>query len=356
MKKLFAALLSAAMLLSLVSCGGDTATSPAPSAPAAESESVSSTFKAAMVTDVGGINDQSYNSMSWAGMQKAHDELGIDVKYYESKTDADYEANMITAIDEGYNLIICVGYLMVDALSEIAPQYPDTKFAIIDAYVDEPNVTGINFASEQCSYLVGVLAAQMSQTGNIGLVMGGTGDAMNLFAFGYYAGALDTNPDIAIQAYNANNYADVAGGKSAALHMYANDADVVYQVAGSTGLGVIEAAKEKGLYAIGVEVDQSYLAPEAVITSALRLIDNAVLQVCQAAMEDTLEGGIAMYDLSNNCVGYAETDLLSAEALSAVQDAQAKIISGEIKVPRTNDDFVAKYGAGLYTLDEALNG
>ena len=91
MKKLFAALLSAAMLLSLVSCGGDTATSPAPSAPAAESESVSSTFKAAMVTDVGGINDQSYNSMSWAGMQKAHDELGIDVKYYESKTDADYD-------------------------------------------------------------------------------------------------------------------------------------------------------------------------------------------------------------------------------------------------------------------------
>lgn len=354
MKKLIAALLSVGMLLSLASCGDSAGPNPSGSAPTQEAEN--STFKAAMVTDVGGINDQSYNSMSWAGMQKAQEELGIEVKYYESRTDADYEANMITAIDEGYSLIICVGYLMVDALSEIAPQYPDIQFAIIDAYVDEPNVTGINFASEQCSYLVGVLAAQMSKTNNIGLVMGGTGDAMNLFAFGYYAGALDTNPDITVQAYNANNYADVAGGKSAALNMYANGADVVYQVAGSTGLGVIEAAKEKGLYAIGVEVDQSYLAPEAVITSALRLIDNAVVKVCKAAMDGTLEGGISMYDLSNECVGFAETDLLTPEAIAAAQDAQAKIISGEITVPRTNDDFVAKYGAGLYTLDEALNG
>lgn len=312
-------------------------------------------FKAAMITDVGGINDQSYNTMSWAGMQKAHEELGIEVKYYESKTDADYEVNMITAIEEGYDLIICVGYLMVDTLTEVAGQHPDTQFAIIDASVDLPNVTDIRFASEQCSYLVGVLAAKMSKTNNIGLVMGGTGDAMNLFAFGYYAGAIDTNPNITIQAYNANNYGDVAGGKSAALNMFANNADVVYQVAGSTGLGVIEAAKEKGLYAIGVEVDQSYLAPEAVITSALRLIDNAVLQVCKSAMEGNLKGGVAMYDLSNDCVGYADTSLLTDEARAAVEEAKNKIISGQIVVPANNNDFVAAYGANLYTLDEALN-
>ena len=379
MKRLIALMLMAVMVFSLAACGGnatkeDKAAEPTEAAeneqeaaPAEEGETEEETpaeegeteekadgegFKAAMITDVGGINDQSYNSMSWAGMQLAEKELGIEVKYYESKTDADYESNMITAIDEGYDLIICVGYLMVDALTEVAGQYPDVQFAIIDSQVDLPNVTGIRFASEQCSYLVGVLAAEMSETGNIGLVMGGIGEAMDLFAYGYYAGAIDTNPDIQIQEYNANSYSDVAGGKTAALRMFTNGADVVYQVAGSTGLGVIEAAKEEGLYAIGVEVDQSYLAPEAVLTSALRLIDNAVLKVCQAAMEGTLEGGIAMYDLSNECVGFAETDLLSEEALAAAKEAQEKIISGEIKVPTTKEDFEAAYGTGLYTLNE----
>lgn len=353
MKRITALLLAFLMLVSLAACGSQPAQEPVSTSGATSGND--DAFKAAMITDVGGINDQSYNTMSWAGMQKAQEEFGIEVKYYESKTDADYEVNMITAIDEGYDLIICVGYLMVDALTEVASQYPDTQFAIIDASVDLPNVTGIKFASEQCSYLVGVIAATMSKTGNIGLVMGGTGEAMNLFAYGYYAGALDTNPDITVQAYNANSYTDVAGGKSAALNMFTNGADVVYQVAGSTGLGVIEAAKEKGLYAIGVEVDQSYLAPEAVISSALRLIDNAVVNVCQQAMEGTLEGGIAMYDLASGCVGYAESDLLSQEALDAVKAAQEKIVSGEIVVPTNNDDFVAAYGAGLYTLDEALN-
>ena len=347
MKRVLLILLSLLLTLSMVACTSNNEPTDEP----VEED----TFKAAMVTDVGGINDQSYNTMAWAGMEKARDELGIEVTYYESKTAADYEPNLITAIDEGYDFIICVGYLMVDALTNIASQYPDTKFAIIDASVDLPNVTGINFASEQCSYLVGVAAAKQTKTNNIGILMGGTGFSMNLFAFGFMAGAKDTNPDITIQEYNANNYNDAAAGKTATLNMFANGADVVYQVAGATGLGVIEAAKEKGLYAIGVEVDQNYLAPEAVFTSALRLIDNAVCQACAAAKDGTLQGGIAMYDLANDCVGYAVTDILSEEAKAAVEEAKAKIISGEIVVPRDNEDFVAKYGEGLYTLDESLN-
>lgn len=346
MKRFIGIILAAALALSLAACG---ASGEKPSAPAGGEN----TFKAAMITDIGGINDQSYNSMSWAGMQKAQEELGIGVKYYESKTDADYEPNMITAIDEGYDLIICVGYLMVDALTEVAAQNPDVQFAIIDSAVDLPNVTGIKFASEQCSYLVGVAAAEMTENDNVGIVLGMTGAEMDLFAYGYYAGVLDTNPGATIQAYNANSYSDVAGGKSAALNMFANGADIVYQVAGSTGLGVIEAAKEKGLFAIGVEVDQSYLAPEAVLTSAMRLIDNGVLQVCRSAQEGTLKGGIAMYDLASGCVDIAPSQaLLSQDAVTAVETAREKIISGELQVPTTGEAFAATYGSGVYTLNE----
>ena len=176
---------------------------------------------------------------------------------------------------------------------------------------------------------------------------------MNTFCYGYYAGVRDTNPDCQIQCYNANNFADVAGGKSATLNMYTNGADIVYHAAGGTGLGVIEAAKEQGKLAIGVDQDQSYLAPEAVLTSAVKRVDNGVFELCKAGVEGTLTAGDVNYDITTGAVDIAETDtLMSDECKAAVAAAKEKILSGEIKVPATAEEFDALYGADFYTLDD----
>lgn len=339
MKKFLSVLLTVALMISMFACV----------AMAEEAKP----YRVAMVTDTGGINDQSFNALAWQGLQRAEAELGCEVKYFESKTDADYEPNLNTAIDEEYDLIICIGWMMADVLSEVASQNPDQAFAIIDNGSVGDNVTGVNFATEQCSYLVGVAAATMTETKKVGFVIGMVSPLMNTFGYGYYAGVKDTNPEIEIFSYNANSYGDVAGGKTAAIQMYTDGADVVYHAAGGTGLGVIEAAKEQGKLAIGVDQDQSYLAPEAVLTSAVKRVDNGVFNLCKAGCEGTLEAGDVMYDLTSGGVDIAETkDLMSEEAIAAVEAAREKILNGELKVPATTEEFEAAYGAELYTLDD----
>lgn len=310
-------------------------------------------YRVAMVTDTGGINDQSFNASAWAGLQRAQEELGCEVKYYESKTDADYAPNMETAMDEGYDLIICVGFLMADTLKAVAEANPDQMFAIIDNTSVAENVVGVNFATEQCSYLVGVAAATMTKTNNVGFVIGMVSPVMNTFGFGFYAGVKDTNPDIEIQCYNANNFGDAAGGKAAAINMFTNGADVVYHAAGGTGLGVIEAAKEQGLFAIGVDQDQAYLAPEAVLTSAMKRVDNGVFALCQAGVKGEVKGGDVLYDITSGAVDVAPTNtLMSDDCKAAVEAAKEKMLKGELVVPATTEAFDAIYGAELYTLDD----
>ena len=268
-------------------------------------------YRVAMVTDTGGINDQSFNASAWAGLQRAQEELGCEVKYFESKTDADYAPNLETAVDEGYDLILCIGFLMADTLKEVAANYPDQTFAIVDNSSVGDNVIGVNFATEQCSYLVGVAAATMTQTNNVGFVIGMVSPVMNTFGYGFYAGVRDTNPDCQIQCYNANSFSDAAGGKAATINMYTNGADVVYHAAGATGLGVIEAGKEQGKLVIGVDQDQSSLAPEAVLTSAVKRVDNGVFALCKDGVEGTLKPGSDVnYDITSGAVDVAPTDTL----------------------------------------------
>ena len=311
------------------------------------------TVKVLLVTDVGGINDQSFNASAWEGLTRAKAELGIQADYIESKTDADYETNLTMGVDDGYDLIIAVGWMMADTLTEVAAEYPDQKFAIIDNGSVGDNVIGVNFATEQCSYLVGVIAATMTKTKNVGYVVGMISPLMDTFGVGYYAGVYDTCPDCKIQSFNANSYNDVAGGKAAALNMFTNGADIVYHAAGATGNGVIEAAKEQGMYAIGVDQDQSYLAPENVISSAMKLVGNAVFSIVEDVINDNFEAGDKMYDLASGAVGIAPTqDLLTEEALAAVNEATEKILSGEIVVAADRDGYNAKYtGDQAYTLE-----
>lgn len=238
---------------------------------------------------------------------------------------------------------------MADALKEACAAHPEQKYAIIDNGSVADNCTGVNFATEQCSYLVGLVAGYMTKTNNVGFVIGMVSPLMNTFGVGYYAGVKAANPDCTIQHYNANSYGDAAGGKAATINMYAQGADIVYHAAGGTGMGVIEAAAEQGKFAIGVDQDQNYLAPEAVLTSAVKRVDNGVYNLCKALTEGTLEAGEVVYDIVSGGVDIAETTtLIDADTLAKVEDAKAKIISGEIVVPATVEAFAAIYGEDAY--------
>ena len=359
-KKMLAVLLAASMVASMTACGSsnsaDTTTTTEEgtdeSADGAEAAVDASDLKIGLITDVGGVNDGSFNQSSWEGLERAGEELGVTVNYLESATDADYKPNMETFIDEDYDLIISVGYMLADATREAAEANPDTKFAIIDdSTIDLPNVTSLMFKAEQASYLVGYVAGLTTKTNNIGFVVGMTNETMNQFGYGYCAGAIDANPDITVQQMNANSFADSATGKSMATTEITNGADIVFQAAGATGLGVIEACQEAGVYAIGVDSDQSSIAPNTVLTSAMKRVDNAVYEAVQELIAGTLEGGVKTFDLAAGGVDIAPSqDLIADDVIAAVDEVKAKIISGEVVVPDDQASFEEKYG-DVYVLD-----
>ena len=312
MKKILALVLALCMIFALAACGQS-------AAPAASSAKI----KVGMVTDVGGVNDKSFNQTSWEGLQAlAAEDPSFEVNYLESKTDADYQTNINTFIDEGYDLIICVGYMLADATREAAEANPDQKFAIIDdSSIDLPNVACLMFAQEQASYLVGLVAGSVTQSKIVGYVQGMVSDSMNLFGIGYITGVLEACPDAKVLQYNANSFGDSAGGSTAAKDMITKGADVIYHAAGGTGMGV---------------------APDHVITSAMKRVDVASQDISKAVKDGSFTAGVHMYDLSNGGVDLAPTrDHIPAEVLEVVEAAKAAIIAGEKTVPTTTADCPA---------------
>lgn len=375
-KKLLSILLVCAMTVVMTACGSNAEEPAAPAeteapaeeteAPAEEAEAPAedegaaeapaadySEIKVGMVTDTGGVNDASFNQSSWEGLQRAADDLGIKVDYLESKAEADYAANLETFIDEEYDLIISVGFQLADATRAAAEANPDQKFAIIDdSSIDLPNVTCLMFKQAQASYLVGYVAGLTTQTDTVGFVLGMSTPVMHEFGYGYCAGVLDANPDATILQQNANAFDKPATGKSAVVSMVSNNADIVFHAAGGTGNGVIEGCKENKIWAIGVDKDQSVDGPETVLTSAMKRVDNASYEAAKAVCEGTLQSGVITYDLAAGGVDIAPTTTnLSDDVLKAVEDVKAKIISGEIVVPETKEDFEAAHG-DAYTLDD----
>lgn len=310
-------------------------------------------FKIGMVTDVGGVNDGSFNQSAWEGLQRAGKAFGCEVKYIESKGDADYVPNIESFLDEDYDLIVCVGYMMADAVRDAAELYPDQKFAIIDdaSNADLDNVTCMMFEQEQASYLVGLAAGYTTESNIVGFVTGAANETMNSFGYGYCAGVLDANPDATILQYNANNFGDASGGKTAVNTMVTKGADVVFHAAGGTGIGVIDGCKENKIWAIGVDSDQSSLAPETILTSALKRVDNACYDATKKTILGTLEGGVETYDLAAGGVDIAPTkDNLSKDVLEKIEKAKKDIIAGDLVVPKNQEEFEEKYG-DVYELD-----
>ena len=353
MKKILALMLVLCMVFALCACGSsepaaeDTAETPAAEAPAEEAPAEEEAAPAekvriGMVTDVGGVNDQSFNQTSWEGLQALDPEV-FEVNYLESKTDADYQTNINTFIDEGYDLIICVGYMLADATREAAEANPDQLFAIIDdSTIDLPNVACLMFAQEQASYLVGLVAGSVTESKIVGYVQGMVSDSMNLFGIGYITGVLEACPDAQVLQYNVNNFGDIAGGSTAAKDMITKGADVIYHAAGGSGIGVISACDEEGIWAIGVDTDQASLAPDHVLTSAMKRVDVASQDISKAVAEGNFTAGVHMYDLSNGGVDLAPTrDHIPAEVLETVEAAKTAIINGEKSVPTSVADCPA---------------
>lgn len=335
----------------LVGCGGGATQDPAPEEPTETEEPAADAeqFNMAMVTDVGGVNDQSFNESAWEGHKKAEAELGFNVSYVESEQDADYERNLETLLDAGNDLIWGIGFMMGDALLAAAEFNPDQKYAIIDYdYGDETpdNLVGVLFKDEQASFLVGYIAGKMTETNKVGFVGGMDFPVIHGFHYGFMAGVKHANPDAEVLVQYADSFVDAARGKAIANQMYQQGADIVFHAAGGTGDGVIEAAREQDKYAIGVDMDQNHLAPDHVITSAMKRVDNAIFMIAEQLKDGKFLGGqTIVYGLEDGGVGIAPTSdkHVPAEILEEVAEIEKQIIAGEIFVPNNKEDYDENY-------------
>lgn len=302
------------------------------------------TIKVAMITDVAGVNDQSFNQSAWEGLQRAQKELGIEVSYLESNQEADYIQNVETLVDQGTDLILGVGQKLAPTIEEAAKSYPDQNFVLVDESFEviPSNVKTIQFNAEQSGYLVGLIAGRMTKTNNVGFIGGMQIGVIDTFKYGYMAGVKAANPDAEIQAQYANSFTDQAKGKAIATQMYNNNADIVFICGGDVGTGSIEAAKELGKFAIGVDRDQSDLAPQNVLTSAIKRVDVGVYEVVKALKEGNFEGGTnTVYGLNEDAVGIPATtsNLVSEEILNFVNEQMEKFKSGELTAPKTEEEY-----------------
>ena len=250
-------------------------------------------------------------------------------------------------VSSGYDLIWGIGFLMGDAIKETAEINPDQKYAIIDfSYGPETpkNVTCAVFQEEEPSFLVGYIAGKMTKSNKVGFVGGIKFPLIEKFEYGFMAGVKMANPDVEVLRQYAESFTDAAKGKAIANNMYQQGADIVFHASGGVGDGVIEAAKEKDAWAIGVDKDQNFLAPDNVLTSAMKRVDNAIYDIGKRLMDGAFAGGqTVVYNLKNDGVGIAPTSdkHVPPAVLKEVDDLVAKIKAGEIVVPATREAFDA---------------
>lgn len=367
-RKVVSVMLAAAMCASMTACGGGSsapaeskAETQAPAAEGGEAQAPAESEEAkeggnsgaavrVCVVYTGNLGDKSYNDSCNMGAQKAVEDFGIELKSLEGTTAEEWEANLVAACEEGYDLIIGASSNIADYITEHGPNYPDTKFAVIDTTVDLPNVESISFAQNQGSFLAGAAAALFTQKTDIknvneehiiGWVGGMDIPVLHDFYTGYEQGAKYVDPDIQILQAFAGTWTDPLKGKELTLAQYEQGADIVMNVASGTGVGILEAAKEADKYAIGVDLDQDNDQPGHVLTSMVKRVDNACYLVIESVVNGTFEGGSTKY-LSLTEGGVSLTDFsVMKEALGdqfpqdivdTCEELAEKIKSGEIVV------------------------
>ncbi|MAY61657.1 MAG: BMP family ABC transporter substrate-binding protein [Rhizobiales bacterium] len=308
-------------------------------------------IKPAIIYDLGGKFDKSFNEAAYNGAEKFKSETGIDYRDFEIANDSQREQALRRFAKDGNNPIVMAGFSWSAALEKIADEYPDLSFAIIDMVVDKPNVQSVVFKEQEGSYLVGVMAAEASETGTVSFVGGMDIPLIRKFACGYKGGVMATNADAKVLEAMTGTTPDawndpVKGGEIAKSQMD-QGSDVIYAAAGGTGLGVLQAAADADKLAIGVDSNQNGIQPGHVLTSMLKRVDVAVYDAFMAAKDGSFEPGINVLGLKEGGVDYAmddnNKDLVTDEMKTAVEAAKADIIAGKIEVHDYMSDEACPY-------------
>lgn len=330
-----------AAMLFAVGCGDDE-DSGGSSASTSQEESKPA-IKVGLVTDIGGLNDRSFNSLANAGLEKAKKDLGVEGRVITSKSNADYVPNLSSLAQQKYDLVIAVGFLMAEATETVAKKFPDTNFAIIDVsqqgMKSKPaNVQGLLFKEAEAGYLAGTVAGLYAKDNNITTVSSVGGQKIppvDAYIAGYQAGAKKANPEIKVLNGYSQDFVDQAKCKEIALSQIERGSGVVFQVAGQCGLGALDAAKQESKQGIGVDADQGYLG-DYIITSAMKRIDTAVEDEIKRVQDGTFKGGSdTVFDVKTDGVALGKLSATGEKYSAQVDEVKQQLAAGEIDVPST---------------------
>jgi basic membrane protein A len=293
-----------------------------------------------IVFDAGGKDDRSFNAAAWKGVQRAAKDFPIVVRDAEPGDPNSVEPALRAFAERGYDLVIGVGFSQTPIVEQVAKDYPKLNFAIVDGVSQLPNVASLIFKEHEGSFLVGMIAARTSKTGVLGFVGGMDIPLIHKFETGYEEGARAVNPNVKV----IQNYVGVTDaawnnpgkGKELSVAQIGKGADVLFAAAGNSGLGAFDAAEQYGKYVIGVDSNQNWVKPGFVLTSMVKRVDNAVYQIVRDRVNGRFQGGIHVYGLDNDGIGYAmdqyNQKLIPPQVIQEVEAAKQKIIRGEIKV------------------------
>lgn len=330
-------------LLFLVSCGKKEAGTEGAAGETATG--AKSDMKVAVVYSTGGLGDKSFNDAAKRGLEAAKKELGITYDEYEPKDPNTEAENKLREFAESqqYGLIIATGFSMKDALLNVAKDFPEQKFAIIDERIEGfDNIASLSFKEHEGSFLMGALAAMMTKTNVVGYVGGAEAPLIQKFEVGYKQGAEYVNPDIKVLVVyvgGTNAFNDPTSAKSRTEALISQGADVIYHAAGASGVGVFQAAKEKGVYAIGVDSNQDSLAEGVILTSMIKKVDTAVVNIIKEVQENKFKGQIYEYGLKEDGVGMTDfeftKDKIGEENFKKLEEIKKKISDGEIEIKST---------------------
>jgi basic membrane protein A len=319
----------------------------------AEPKPAPGAVKVGIVFDLGGRGDKSFNDGAYVGGEAAEKELGAHIRFIEPGDGSDREAGIRLLAAEGMDIVIGVGFIFSDDLTQLAKEYPNTRFAGIDysvgvdakgnAIEPPPNLAALKFREEEGSFLVGAMAALVSKSHKVGFVGGMNFPLIHKFDAGYRAGVLHVCPKCTVVSQYAGvtpeAFRNPGRGKELALSQYQQGVDVIYHAAGSTGLGVFEAARQSNKLAIGVDSDQQAEAPGYILTSMVKGVDVAVREAVRWVKDGTFKGGIYQLGLKENGVGYIYDEhnkaIIPDDVRARVEALRQEIIAGRIKVPST---------------------
>ena len=297
-------------------------------------------IRVGIVFDIGGKDDKSFNAAAWEGVKRAKQDMPIQLRDVEPGDPTSIEPSMRAFAERGYDLIVGVGFAQAPIMESVSRDYPDLKFAIIDGVIDSPNVASLIFKEHEGSFLVGLIAARVTKTGKLGFVGGMDIPLIHKFAKGYEEGARYANPKIEVYenyvGVNDSAWNNPGKGKELAKAQIERGADVIFQAAGNSGLGVFDAAEETHNLAIGVDANQNWVKPGFILTSMMKRVDNAVYNAVKEMVDGKFTGGIHLFGLDNDGIGYAlddyNRDLIPQSVIDEVERAKKEIIEGRIKV------------------------